>query len=170
MKYVIDTSVFVEAKRRYYAFDVCPGFWSSLCWQQGEGSICSIDRVLKEIEDGADDLTTWAKTVMPVACFADSTTPDVATEYAAAMAYVANHPDFSLAAKAEFAVADRADAWLVAFAKAKGLTLVTHEVLVPGIKRKVPIPNVCQALGIPFMDTFDMLRALNTQFSWSAPG
>lgn len=169
MSYVIDTNVFVEAKRRYYAFDLCPGFWNALCWQHGAGAICSIDRVRKEIEDGADDLTTWVKDVMPVSCFADTTTSDVAQEYAGAINWVTASVDFADAAKAEFATVDRADAWVIAFAKAKGHTVVTHEVLRPGAKNRVPIPNVCQALGIPFIDTFDMLRALGTQFSWQAP-
>ena len=27
MKYLLDSNVFIEAKNRYYAFDICPGFW-----------------------------------------------------------------------------------------------------------------------------------------------
>lgn len=169
MTFVIDTNVFVEAKRRYYAFDLCPGFWNALCWQQGAGSICSIDRVLTEIEYGADDLATWVRDVMPAGCFEDTNTPDVVQEYTTAVTWVANHPDYTQSAKAEFATVDRADAWMIAFAKAKGHTLVTHEALRPGARNRVPMPNVCQALGVQFIDTFDMLRALNTRFSWEAP-
>ncbi len=25
--YLFDANVFIEAKNRYYAFDICPGFW-----------------------------------------------------------------------------------------------------------------------------------------------
>ena len=28
--YLLDTNVFVEAYRRYYGLDLCPGFWDSL--------------------------------------------------------------------------------------------------------------------------------------------
>lgn len=25
--YLIDSNAFIESKNRYYAFDICPGFW-----------------------------------------------------------------------------------------------------------------------------------------------
>lgn len=28
--YLLDTNVFIEAKNRYYAFDLAPGFWEGL--------------------------------------------------------------------------------------------------------------------------------------------
>lgn len=76
---------------------------------------------------------------------------------------------FSTAAKAEFAETENADAWVIAFAKAVGATVVTHEKPNPHVQRRVPIPNVCDALGVPYVDTFEMLRALATRFSWHQP-
>ena len=32
-----------------------------------------------------------------------------------------------------------------------------------------PIPNVCDALGVFYANTFEMLRALETQFLWQEP-
>ena len=60
--YVLDTNVFVEAARRYYAFDIVPGFWQMLIDQARIGNIISIDRVKSEIDrgDDDDDLKTWA--------------------------------------------------------------------------------------------------------------
>lgn len=46
--------------------------------------------------------------------------------------------------------------------KAVGATVVTHEKPNPHVQRRVPIPNVCHALGVPYVDTFEMLRALAT--------
>lgn len=48
-------------------------------------------------------------------------------------------------------------------------TLVTHEKPNPDIRRKLPIPNVCDALGSPYVEAFEMLRKLETQLSWQAP-
>ncbi len=28
MRYLLDANVFIEAKNLYYAFDICPGFWT----------------------------------------------------------------------------------------------------------------------------------------------
>lgn len=57
--YVLDANVFIEASRRYYAFDLAPGFWSSLIHHANSGRIKSIDRIKQELERGKDDLTEW---------------------------------------------------------------------------------------------------------------
>ena len=67
--FVLDSNIFIEAKQRYYAFDVCPGFWQALVWQYGQGMIVSIDRVKNELVDFDDELKTWTLTTMPASCF-----------------------------------------------------------------------------------------------------
>jgi hypothetical protein len=79
------------------------------------------------------------------------------------MSWVQAQEQFSDAAKADFAAG--ADGWLVAYARSKGLIVVTHEVLDPSIRRKVPIPNVCEAFGVSYVDTFEMLRELGVRFA-----
>ena len=46
---------------------------------------------------------------------------------------------------------------------------MTHEKSNPHVQRKVPIPNVCDALDVFYADTFEMLRTLETQFLWQEP-
>ncbi len=167
MQYVLDANIFIEAKRRYYRFDLCPGFWESLVWQHGQGTVWSIDRVRDELEDGKDDLAAWVKAHVPAACFVDTKVPDVIKEYALVNGWVHAQPQFKPAAKADFA--SDTDAWLIAYAKATGSTLVTHEELNEFIKVRVPIPNVCKALGVNYIDTFDMLKELKTRFDWAKP-
>ncbi len=79
------------------------------------------------------------------------------------MGWVQAQDQFSDAAKADFAAG--ADGWLVAYARAKEHIVVTHEVLDPSIRRKVPIPNVCEAFNMEYRDTFEMLRQLGVRFS-----
>ena len=55
-RYLLDANVFIEAKRRYYAFDLCPGYWECLVWHHRAASIQSVDRVKVELERGADEL------------------------------------------------------------------------------------------------------------------
>ncbi|MFH1595356.1 MAG: DUF4411 family protein [Pseudomonadota bacterium] len=88
---------------------------------------------------------------------------DVQKSYREIMTWVQAQNQFSDAAKADFARG--ADGWLVAYAKAKGCIVVTLETINPDIKRKVPIPNVCQAFGVQFVDTFEMLRRLGVQLT-----
>ena len=47
--FVLDTNVFIGAHRRYYALDLCPGFWECLTHYCYENRLRSIDRVRDEI-------------------------------------------------------------------------------------------------------------------------
>jgi hypothetical protein len=165
--YVLDANVFIEAKRRYYALDLCPGFWDALLWHQVQGAIGSIDRVRAELLRGGDDLTDWVERTMPAVCFASTDSQDVVDRFGEIVAWVQAQPQFLPAAKAESARS--ADAWLIAYAKVTGRILVTHEVLAPGAQKNVPMPNVCEAFGVPYLDTFEMLRSLQTRFTWLSP-
>lgn len=60
LRFVLDTNVFVEAARRYYAFDIAPKFWSELVHRAAASNIISIDRVKGELARGNDDLAQWA--------------------------------------------------------------------------------------------------------------
>ena len=159
--YVLDADVFIEAARRYYAFDLAPKFWESLVHHAANGRIQSIDRVKKELERGKDKLATWATSQFSDE-FASTDEEDVTESYTEVMGWVQAQDQFSDAAKADFA--SGADGWLVAYPKSKRHIVVTHEVLNPSIKRKVPIPNVCEAFGVSYVDTFAMLRELGVRF------
>lgn len=160
--YVLDANVFIQAARRYYAFDLAPRFWDSLVQHAADGRIRSIDRVLWELDRGKDELAAWVKSNLNNA-FASTDEADIVQVFSEIMAWVQAQSQFFDAAKADFA--SGADGWLVAYAKVKGRTVVTQEVLNPDIKRKVPIPNVCQAFGVPSIDTFEMLRRLGVRFA-----
>jgi hypothetical protein len=59
--YLLDTNVFIEAARRYYAFDIAPAFWQALIGLAAGGQVRSIDRVKVEIDRGKDELSVWVK-------------------------------------------------------------------------------------------------------------
>jgi len=164
-RYLIDTSVFIQAHRAYYSFSVCPGFWDSLIALHGQGVVFSIDRVFDEISYGDEDqLTVWARDSMPKSCFISSDDAPVQAWYAQIQQWANSQIQFSEAAKAEFA--DETDAWVIAYAGANNLTVVTQEVFNAYIKRKIPIPNVCRAkdFKIPCIDVYTMLERLGVQF------
>jgi hypothetical protein len=161
MMYGIDANVFIEAAKRYYAFDLVPGFWDSLTNLVAQGRVSSIDRVNREIKE--DDVREWIDKKGGFAGgFASTDDPTVIDIYRQIMTWVNAQAQFLPAAKSEFARG--ADGWLIAYAKVHGLTVVTHEVLAPAVKRKVPIPNVCLVLEVPYRDTFQMLRVLGISF------
>jgi hypothetical protein len=159
--YLLDANTFMEAARRYYAFDLAAAFWDHLIRLASQGRIASIDRIKKQIEDGNDTLAEWVKSGNMSEAFASTEQDDVIAAYQEIIIWVQNNPQFTDAAKAKFA--DDPDGWLVAYAKAKECILVTHEVVRPEARNRVMIPNICQQFNIPFVNTFEMLRALGVR-------
>jgi hypothetical protein len=164
--YLLDANVFIEAHRRYYAFDICPGFWDWLLHHQETNRLVSIDRVRTELSTG-DALDRWLKDTAPAGLFLSTQESAVVAHFGEMMAWVQGNPQFLPAAKAEFAQV--ADGWLAAYAKAHGHVLVTHEEYAAGVRKRVPLPNVCRQFAIDYIDTFAMLRRLEARFRWEQP-
>lgn len=160
--FLIDANILIQSSQKYYAFDIAPGFWESLIVSAKEGKIISIDKVFREIDDHRheDDLKKWVKDDFRFA-FKSTETKEVLTCYPSVIENAANNPQYSGFAKAEFADFERADAWLIAYAKTHGCVLVTDETYDPNIKRRVKIPNVCKEFDIDHINTFQMIRRLN---------
>lgn len=59
--YLLDSNVLIEAKNRYYAFDIAPGFWAWLDHAHAQGPACSIEAVRDELLAGNDELAEWAR-------------------------------------------------------------------------------------------------------------
>ena len=165
---VLDTSVFVQAHRNYYSQDICPGFWDLLDHFAKSDHILSIDRVSDEIfaPEVPDDLSVWAKQAPP-GLFTSTSDQAVVDAFKRMQKWVQGTAQFSAEAKETFA--EVADGWVTAYAKAHSAVVVTQEVFSAEVKKRVPIPNVCQAFGVDCIDTFEMLRRLGGKFNWQQP-
>lgn len=159
MMFLVDTNILVEAYRRYYAFDLVPSFWEFLDRNFGTGSLVSIKPVLDELKEGNDALTEWAKNRSRFfRDIADGATIQAMGE----IADWVRQQGYRQSAVDEFL--GIADYFLVAFAAAHGLTVLTHELPNPESKKRVLIPDVCRAFGVDYADTFTMMRALGARF------
>lgn len=160
--YVLDANVFIEASRRYYALDFAPVFWETLVDRARDGRVLSIDHVRDELKRGADDLWDWAKEHF-ASWFVSTDDSAIVRRYRQVVTWVQAQSQFTEAARAQFLGA--ADGWLVACALAREYVVVTHEAASPDVKMRVPIPNVCGALALPCVDTFQMLRELGVRWT-----
>ncbi|MCI9889446.1 DUF4411 family protein [Micrococcales bacterium 31B] len=156
--YVHDSNVLITAKNLYYGFDIVPGFWNWLESDAARSKVCSVQPVRRELTTGGDELAQWAERNPWFLLHPDSTT--VAT-FARVSAW-AQSGGFTPAALSTFY--DAADFYLVAHCLAHGHTLVTHERLSVNAKKRVLIPNACEALGVKYCDTFEMLRREGAAF------
>jgi hypothetical protein len=166
-KYALDANAFIQAKRRFYGFEFCPGYWRALIWHQQRGRLSSIDKVRDELLRGGDDLTQWVKREFGDQAFASTAVPEVMAAYGQMLAWVMAQSQFMETAKAEFQQV--ADGWLVAYAKVNGYVVVTLEEFDPVIRKKVPLPNVCRAFDVEWITPFDMLRRLGVKLNWQSP-
>jgi hypothetical protein len=161
-RYLLDANPFIEAKNRHYGFDICPGFWSSLVAQHDAKRVFSIDRIADELQEQDDEIKEWIVDLVPDTFFKKTEDQAVIDKFQEMVQWVYAQPQFTDAAKTEFARV--ADGWVMAYAAVNRLTVVTHEQYLPEAKRKVPIPNVCLEFDIKYVDTFEMLRDLGEKF------
>jgi len=164
-RYVIDADVFITAKNRYYAFDICPAFWKNVILRHNDGRLCSIDRVKSELLTGrkTEDLVVWVKNEVPESFFESVDDEAISAKYSEIMLWAQRHQQYADAAKAKFATG--ADGWLVAFGAIHRSIVVTNEGSAPNSKNEIKLPDVCQKFGVEYRDTFQMLRELSVRFA-----
>lgn len=155
MAYLLDTNVFIEARNRYYGFDVCPGFWEWLDIATGDGRVTSLDGVRDELTD--PELDAWADA-------RDGLFRRIGAGEVDGLRRVSG---WAVGANYERAAVNTflsgADYYLVGTALVHGHTVVTHEI--PARSRKhIKIPDACVAFDIKFMNTFTMLRSEGVEF------
>ncbi len=157
MNYIFDTNIFIRSKNDMPA-DIWPTFWTRIAELIRDGKIHSSIKVKEEIDRGNDELTKWMK-INADKNFYYQIDSDVLVKYAEAQNWAKNNTIFKPIAINEFA--NVADAYLVATAAAKNLTLVTYEKSNPSCRNRVKIPDACIALGVNFCDLNTALKQLN---------
>jgi hypothetical protein len=161
--FVVDSNFFIQAHRVNYPLDVAISFWVKIRELAEKGIIISIDKVQSELYKNKDALTDWCETNLPETFFKDST--EVFPEYGQITKWAHSRSDLYLQkAINEFLDADEADAWLVSYAFAHKIILVTQEVSAPFGKAKIKIPDVCIQFGVQYINTIEMLRRLGERF------
>jgi len=162
-RYVLDTNVFVEASRRYYSLDFAKPFWDGLIKYSEKGILCSIDKVLSELQDGDDELKVWAETEYKE-FFISTKNQKVIEAYAQIVKWAQAQSQFNQKAKDKFMQINNTDTWVIAYALTNNLTVVTHEIYSHNVQKNIPIPNVCRAFGIKDCNTFEMIRKISFKF------
>ena len=134
--YLVDSNVLIEAKNRYYAFDIAPGFWAWLEHAYLNSIACSIDPVREELIRIEDEVADWSRNhpefFRPV---------DAATSmHLAPLTTWTNSRNYENAAINDF-LTNTADFYMVAYARAHNHTQVTHEQPSPNSRKRVLITD-----------------------------
>jgi len=154
--YLLDANVFIEAKNRYYGFDIVPVFWEWLDRRQASFDIASTTSIYHELTQGDDDLSNWAKKRKESDWWLDDTDQATQSLYAEIVIWVMSQ-NFTQAAKDKFL--NEADPWLIAKARVLGAKVVTHEGFDLNRRNKVTIPVVCHHFNVGYLNTFELIRS-----------
>lgn len=156
MAYIFDTNIFIRSKNEM-PMDIWPTFWERFRDMVNSGEIFTSITVKDEIDKGKDELTEWLKQNAPKSFYL-SLDAEVMAQYTSVQNWAKSNPVYTQTALNTFA--NVADAYLVATASAKQMSLVTYEGSSPNSKKRVMIPDACNALGVRYCDLNTVLKEM----------
>jgi len=162
MPYLLDSDVFIRSKNLHYGFDFCPAFWDWLLVAHSTNTLFSIEKVLDDLQAGADELSSWAAAAP--ATFFRAPDASVLPSLGIVSAW-ATSQSYEPAAISTFLQVS--DYYLVAQALTYSFTVVTHEIPSASIRR-IKIPDACLSVGVKVMTPFEMLRRERARFILTA--
>lgn len=154
--YSIDTSALIAAWEERYPPDIFPAMWEPMAELFDSATAGCVDEVQIELSKKSgkdDDLFKWAKSRNGMFHPLD------AGIQIAAKSILANPKHCKLVNTIKGR--GRADPFVIAFAKARGLTVVTEEKSAP---KKIKIPDVCRDLSVPCIDLVGLFRKQRWKF------
>lgn len=145
--YVIDACALIDAARNYnMSKKSFSHIWAALDDPIQNGELISSTEIMDELKD--DDLKAWAKQhkecFLPLTRDVQAKTTEVLSQ-------------FPTLIKIRSTGNSNADPFLIATAALQGGTIVTNERLGDSKTKDYKIPNVCQALNIPYMNLHTFL-------------
>jgi len=152
LRYCLDTSALVGAWVRAYPIDVFPGLWAALDDLANRGTIVCPEEVREELSRKSDDLYAWVRERSGMVVPLDGDQMDGTREVLAAFPRLVG----------ALAERNRADPFVIALARARGLTVVTEER--GGTPERPRIPLVCAHFGVRSIGTLDFIRELGVRF------
>ncbi|MDR1581802.1 MAG: DUF4411 family protein [Prevotellaceae bacterium] len=152
--YLWDTNCLIEAARKWYPFDIAPGFWEAVVLSNQKGHVFTLDKVVSEINEGK--IYDWLKSIPR---FALQTNTAVLLEYKNVVDYVQKSAIYTEHHKRRFA--SGADGYLIACAKTYNMTVVTQETRVPNNSQVIKIPNLCEQFCVPYIALPEMIKRLD---------
>lgn len=157
--YCLDANVLIQAWQKYYSPVLCPDYWDRLNELEEQGIIFIPESVNEEIVRTEDDLAAWLKNskipVRPVSEIVTRFMQNIFASNPNHIKLVDNVKGRSLA-----------DPWVIAHAITEVATVVTKEEKVTAANsNKIKIPNVCDNMGVRWINDFEFIAEVGMKFS-----
>lgn len=161
--YCLDANVLIEAWQKYYSPIICPDYWDILNELGKKERVFIPEEVRSEIvnsdpNSSDDELSVWVKNCsIPIhkldekviACWRKILQADPSHQ--------------RLVDSVRYR--SIADPWVISHAMNMNAVVVTKENLELNSKTKIKIPNVCENMGVKWMNDFEFVRELGITFS-----
>jgi len=160
-KYCLDANVLIQAWQKYYNPKFCPDYWNILNELGKQDRIFIPELVYEEIIRTEDDLSKWLKaSKIPIKKISEPVTICLQRIYSSGPI----HKNLVDNTKAR----SLADPWVIAHSIHENATVVTKEEKVTALNtNKIKIPNVCDNLGVRWINDFQFIDELDIKFHCS---
>lgn len=163
--YCLDANVLIQAWQKYYSPHFCSDYWEILNELGKQGRIFIPEEVKNEIiipgldENTEDDLSKWLiRSSIPIH------KPNELVISCLQKIYATN-PQHKLLVD-NIKGRSLADPWVISHAMSINATVVTKEAKEIAINSKrIKIPNVCENMGVRWIDDFEFVKELGIKFS-----
>lgn len=160
-KYCLDANVLIEAWQKYYSPKFFPEYWDMLNDLGNRDRIFLPGLVAEEIFKTDDGLSNWLRqSKIPIQPITEGIAAALTSIYATNADHkflVDNTRQRSLA-----------DPWVIAHAMACKACVVTKENFETAVNSKrIKIPNVCENMGVRWINDFQFIGELKLKFSLS---
>lgn len=160
-KYCLDANVLIQAWQKYYNPKFCPDYWKILIELGKQERIFIPEVVYEEIIRTEDELSKWLKeSKIPIKKISEHVTICLQKIYSTNPI----HKNLVDNTKAR----SLADPWVIAHALSENATVVTKEEKVTALSsNKIKIPNVCDNMGIRWINDFQFIDEIDVKFTCS---
>lgn len=163
MLYLLDANVLITANNNYYPLGRVPEFWTWIVHQGNLGNIKIPAEISDEICGGTDELAKWlAEKEMQKLLVLNEEVGVDAVQFVIENGYANDLDDIEIEELGR-------DPFLIAYALVdpEHRIIVTAEVSKPKRTRQNRhVPDVCDSLGVCWIDSFGLVRNLDFSTSW----
>jgi len=159
--YCLDANVLIQGWQKYYNPKFCPGYWDILIELGKQNKIFIPEVVYEEITRTEDDLSKWLKgSKITIKKISEPVTFCLQRIYSTDPI----HKNLVDNTKAR----SLADPWIIAHALHEHAIVVTKEEKVTALNsNRIKIPNVCENMGVRWINDFELIGELGVKFNCS---
>ena len=166
MIYLLDADTLIRADSTYYALKRFPIFWQWLLFQGTNGNLRIPTEQYEEIVAGNGDLVEWLKSeeTKEALLLAEEADPAIVLKITTeGYAHDLDETEVEKIGRDPFLIA-------YAYFNVANRCVVTFEVSAPSKQRaNRKVPDVCATFGVPCVNLFRMMEALDFTTEWRPP-